>query len=241
MKLEANILTYIKNVVDTANILKIENIIVEPDKVRAMSDDQTTVIFHTEDVPYLSFGSICLNRLQEFVSRFAIIRATNGFEITANISGEDNTIPCDPKTKPPKPPMWVRSLHMEGLNTSIDYRCTNPALISAPRSMNHSPKYEIQITEQLLTLIQQGKTAMKSELVQFIGNNKGTFMVLKDINGDQLKHKISSTVDDFSFGYPIDKLVTIFKIQPDITIFITDLGFLKCNINNLDVYVASRK
>jgi hypothetical protein len=240
MKLDTTLLTYIKNVVDTANILKIENIVIEPTKVRAMSDDQTTVIFQTTNVPDLAFGSICLNRLPEFVSRFAIIRSTVGFEITATTTGDDNTIPCDPKISTPRSAMWVKSLHMEGLNTSIDYRCTNPALVRAPRSMNHTPQHEIQMTENTITLMQKGKLAMKAEHVKFIGNKQGTFMVLLDINGDQLKHKLSSTISDFTHTYPIDKLITIFKLQPNATFFITNLGFFKCSINELDVYIAAK-
>ena len=241
MELDASTLTLIKKIVDTAITLKIENIILEPGKVRARSDDGTTVIFHTEDILDPPFGSICLNRLPEFLSRFAIIQATPGFKITATTFGEDNTIPCNPKVKTPKPPMWIKSLHMEGLNTSIDYRCTNPNMITdVPRAMKHTPKYTINMTESTYNLIQKGKLAMKAEYVKFIGNNKGTFVVLVDINGDQLKHKLSNDVDDFSFQFPIEKILTIFKQQPTVTCYITDLGFFKCNINDLDVYIAAK-
>lgn len=251
MKLNAKCLAYIINVVKTAKTLKIQNVIIEPGKVRAMDDNQSVVIFQDEDVPTFEFGSIGLNRLEVFISRFDIIRSTDSFSIDVSTAGEDNSIGYDKfdlTNRSAKQPMYARSINMTGTNIEIDYRCTNPAVLKAPKTRSHDNKFKISLTENAFTMIQKGKLAMQSELVNFTGNTKGVFLSVTDINGDTLKYKFADEVvnilnDDppkFSFSYPIEVLVSIFKDNPNTLFYITNKGFLTSTINDLTVYVAPK-
>lgn len=253
MKLDASTLLYIQNVVKTAKLLKIQNVIIEPGKVRGMDDDQTVVIYQDTNVPDMSFGSIGLNRLDVFISRFDIIRSTSGFEIEVSTMGDDNTIGFDKfdlKNKNKNgisQPMWVKNVSMSGLNTNIDYRCANPSIIKAPKNRTDNNRYLLTLTENAFTMIQKGKQAMDSDYVTITGNSKGVHLLVTDDNGDSLKYKFGNDVvcllpdeefPSFTHNYPIDKLIPIFKPNSDVSFHITQKGFLVANLNELDIYVA---
>lgn len=256
MSLTNEQLRFLQNAVTTAKQLNIDNLIIEPGKLRAMDENQTIVLYLDSDVPSFDFGSIGFNRLPAFTSRFEIIRSTSGFMLEATtITGEDNTIGYDKvdiKDKKSKQPMWVKVLTMTGLNTSIEYRCANPGLIKAPKVRTDVDKYELSFDETALSIIQKGKMAMKSEVVTISSNSKGVQIILTDENTDTLKYKFAKDVYDlveeeqttptFSYNYDITNIITIFKQQTEnVTFKITQRGFLAYIINDINVYVAPIK
>lgn len=252
MRLDATALTYIQNVVKTAKLLKIQNVIIEPGKVRGMDDDQTVVIYQDTNVPEMPFGSIGLNRLDVFITRFDIIRATAGFEIEVSTMGDDNTTGFDKFDLKNKnkagiaQPMWVKNVSMSGLNTNIEYRCANPSIIKAPKNRTDANKYLLNLTENAFTMIQKGKQAMDSDYVTITGNSKGIHLLVTDDNGDSLKYKFGNDIiclqneefSSFSHNYPIDKLIPLFKQDSNVGFHITQKGFLVASLNELDIYVA---
>ena len=253
MDLSIDTLTFIQSVLKTAKLVKIQNVIIEPGKIRAMDDAQTVVIFQTINIPEMEFGSIGLNRIDVFMSRFDIIRTTSGFVIEATTAGMDPSIGYDKydlKQKNIDPPMWAKSIKMTGKNTNIDYRCTNPSLMKAPKSRNDDAKYLIKMNNEAFNMIQKGKTAMQSELISFVGTAKGVFIHLTDINGDVLKYKFSDKIETvnktdisvptFQYNYNIETLLPIFKQDPEVNFNITHKGFLVVNINGLDIFLAPR-
>ena len=253
MKVDAISLAYIQNVVKTAKLLKIQNIIIEPGKVRGMDDDQTVVIFQDNNVPDMPFGSIGLNRLDVFSSRFDIIRATTGSSIEIGTMGDDNTIGFDKfdikdKSKAGmKSPMWAKTIEMSGLNTTIDYRCANPSIIKAPKSRSDKNRFLLGMTENAFAMMVKGKSAMDSDFVTIKGNTKGVQLLVTDDNGDSLKYKFGDDIvclfpgeefPTFSFNYPIEKLIPLFKPNPDTGFHITEKGFLVGSLHELDIYIA---
>ncbi len=253
MNVDAQSLLFIQNVVKTAKVFKIQNIIIEPGKVRGMDDDQTVVIYQDQNVPNMVFGSIGLNRLDVFSSRFDIIRATAGFNIEVGTMGDDSSVGFDKfdnKDKHKagvKSPMWAKTVAMTGLNTSIDYRCANPSIIKAPKSRADVNRYLLAMTENAFTMIMKGKSAMDSDFVTIKGNTKGVQLLVTDDNGDSLKYKFGDDIvclipgeefPNFSFNYPIEKLIPLFKPNPDTGFHITEKGFLVGCLNELDIYIA---
>lgn len=117
MKLDPETVAYTLNVVKTARLVGIDNIIIEPNLVRAMDDSNSVVLFQDEDVPDMPFGSIGLTRIDTFMARYDIAKTQEKFSIEAAVQeGED----------------FARSLVMKGKGIKIDYRCGNQ-----PRSKRH--------------------------------------------------------------------------------------------------------
>jgi len=51
MKLDKITVSYILNVVETAKLVGIDSVIIEPNTVRAIDDNHTVVLFQDKDVP----------------------------------------------------------------------------------------------------------------------------------------------------------------------------------------------
>jgi hypothetical protein len=237
MKVDSASLAYIENVVATAQLVGIDNIIIEPDRVRALDEDSTVILLQTTGVPVVPFGSIGINRIDIFHSRYSIAKSVDGFEIDATVDG-----PADAQ--------YARALTMKGKGIKIDYRCANPATIRAPKGLNDAVKFRARMLPEAVLHMHKGVAAMQTDEVTLFGSKDAVSFEMMDINGDKLTYKFGDSVDNvqpgdtaepkFSHRYPIKILQTLFKTNPDGNFFITSRGMLKVTINTLDVYVLPR-
>lgn len=243
MKIDEKSLNYILNVVKTAQLVKISNIIIEPDKVRAIDDEKSVVLFQDEDVPAMPFGSIGLNRTDVFVSRFDIANQSGKFEVEAVMPQVD--------ANKPDAVSFARALVMNGKGVKIDYRCANPATIGAPKIINDQVKYLVEMTPDTVVMLTKGMGAMNADEVAFISDKNGVHIEMTDINGDKFTYKFAERavdVDDeddskdvsFNHRYPIKTLLPLFKIASDVPFFLTSRGMMLIKVNGLNLYVLPR-
>ena len=168
-------LTYIQNALVTANLVNIDSIIIEPNCVRATTEERDIVLLQLTDVPPMPFGSIGINRIDVFTSRIELAKSAGSFSVDATIEDKN----------PDQP--FVRSLNMIGKGINIEYRCANPATIKAYKTVNDEVVYRVNITSELVSMMHKGQTAMKSDEVAFVCNKTGVTMEISDINSDTLK------------------------------------------------------
>ncbi len=235
MKLDPFTLAYIQNVVETALLVHIDSVIIEPDKIRAVDDDRLVVIFQDHDVPVLPFRSIGLNRIDIFMSRYQIAKSCDNVEIEATLD--------DAKE-------FARALTMKGKGVKIDYRCANPATIAAPKTLNDTVKYRITLTPEAVLLMSKGASAMKADEIEFVGDPvDGVSFKMEDINKDTFVHTFASSYtlegatgmpSKFAHRYPVKHLLTLFKQCPDGDFFLTSKGMIKVVVNKLDLYIPPR-
>lgn len=229
MKLDAETVVYILNVVKTAKLVGIDNIIIEPKLVRAMDDANSVVLFQDNNVPDMPFGSIGLTRIDTLMARVEIARTQEKFSIKANVQdGED----------------FARSLTMESKGVKIEYRCGNPTKIKAPRQVNDTLKTKVQLTNEAVTLLQKGQAAMGAETVSIISNNGVSFELI-DVNNDVFKHTFADDAEPltadtdtkFAHRYPAKTLLALFKNNPTGSFSVGSKGILSFPINGLTVFV----
>lgn len=247
MKVDAQSLAYIQNVVKTAQLVKINNIIIEPNKVRAIDDDKTVVMFQDADVPEMPFDSIGLNRIDVFMNRFDIAKAMDKFELEAIMPAVENvTVPTDKAT-----PKFARALVMTAKGTRIDYRCANPGTIQAPKVINDTVKFEIEMNPEAVVLMTKGQSAMTAEDVALISDEDGVRFEMTDINGDAFTYKFADKVKlidkkadgkdtNFTHKYPLKVILPLLKVSSTSPIQITSRGMAKIVVNGLDMYVIQR-
>lgn len=230
MKLDTDTITYIQNVVNTAQMIGIDNIIIEKDLVRAIDDDKTVVLSQSKNVPDMSFGSIGLNRIGVFTSRLDIARTQENFSIEARV--DDNN-------------EFARSLLMKGKGVRIDYRCANPNTISAPRVIKDEMIYRVQLTAEAVVMLQKGQTAMSAETVTINSTKDGVALEMVDINSDNMSFTFADSATPigdktsglFAHRYPIKILLPLFKHDVGNTFEIGEKGIMSIKINGLTVYV----
>ena len=230
MKLDQQSLAYITNVVNTARLVDIDDVIIEPGKIRAINEDKTVVLLQDENVPEMPFNSIGLNRINVFLSRLGIAKTQEDFAVTVQV--DDNN-------------EFARGLVMSGKGVKVDYRCANPRTIQAPKNVNDTLTYRIRITPEAVYLLEKGRTAMGADTVSLISNDKGVTFELIDVNSDKFSHTFTDEVETLSdeadttfvHKYPVAILLALFKDNPEGTFSIGKKGILSIVVNHLNIFV----
>jgi hypothetical protein len=233
MKVDQQTLMYIQNVVETARLVKIENIIIEPGKVRAMDEDRSVVLFQDSNVPDLPFNAIGLARIDVFQSRFEIAKSISGFEIEAVMNNDKD---------------FARALVMKGKGIKIDYKCASPKTIQAPKTLNDTIKYQIAMTPDAVQLMSKGVGAMGADEITFVGGADGVSFEIEDINRDMLSFQFATSVieveggqvGNFKYKYPIKHILSLFKHNSSGSFFISTHGMMKIQVNGLDMHIPPR-
>lgn len=155
MKLDPTLIEYISNVVKTAKIVGIDGLKLEPDFIGGLAEDNTTYITQLEDIPDMPFDAMCIRNLNVFQSRFEIARKQDNFEMIADVNDEG----------------FVRSVLMRGKGTKIDFRCSTPKQVKAPRGFKSPLVNRVKLTGETVMLLQQAIASMGSDVVTIISNN----------------------------------------------------------------------
>jgi len=230
MKLDTDEIAYIQKVVRTAQMVNIDNIIIEPDRVRAIDEDKTVVLFQEQDVPDMGFGSIGLNRISVFTSRLDIAKTQEGFTIEAENPDEGE---------------FARSLTMKAKGVKIDYRCANPTTVQAPRQVNDELKFSVPLNAEAVVMLQKGQAAMSAETVTIVSNSKGVAFEIVDINNDVFSYTFTDDVEalgdgtdtNFAHRYPIKILIPLFKHNYEGSFSIGQKGILNISVDGLNLFV----
>lgn len=229
MKLTQDLIDYVETVIKTAQSIGIDNVIIEPDMVRAIDDARTVVLYQNKDVPDMPFGSVGLNRINALLTRLEIAKTQDNFTVDVVAADDED---------------YAHFITMKGTGTKIDYRCANPTTIQAPRQINDNLVYRIQMNAEAVSLLQKGQSAMGSETVSIISDD-GVSFELTDVSSDTFKHTFAPDVDildedaspSFTHRYPVKTLLALFKQNPDGYFEIGEKGILSINVNGLDIYV----
>lgn len=239
MKLDTNIITFIKRVIKTAQLVGVDNIIIETGKVRAVDDSRTIAIIQDSGVPTFPFESMALNRIDIFLSRLALVDNRDDFTIDAIIHEKTNQ---------------VSSLTMKGKGIKVDYRCANIDTMSKiPKQSADVLKYRVDIDADTVSLLQKAQSAMPQQdtvdVVTIVSKDDGVFFELSDVTGDVFSLKFAegatSLIPDdkdtrFVYRYPIKTLLVLFKHNPTGVFNVGQRGILNVEVNNANIYVPPR-
>jgi len=232
MKLTSDLIEFIETVVKTGQSVNIENVIIDAENgaVRGIDEDRSVVLFQDADVPEFPVSSIGLNRIGIFLNRLEIVKGREGFDVDAEIVNIDDV-------------EYVKALHMKSADTKIGYRCANPESIKAPKQINDTIIYRVQLNAEAVSVLQKGYGAMGTETVAVIGGD-GVAFELEDINEDIMRHvfavesiQLGEGTGSFTHKYPIKTLLALFKQNPDGVFEIGEKGILRIAVNGLNIYV----
>lgn len=230
MKLDAITISYLQTVVKTAKLVNIDSVIIEPNIVRAIADDNSVVILQNKDVPDMPFGSIGMNRLDTFNSRYELLRTQEKFGVEVDI---DEDAKC------------VRAIIMKAKGTKIDYRCAKPQTIKAPRQINDTLKHRVKMNGDTVVLLNKAVAAMSGPEHVTLISNEGVSLELSDINNDTFKHTFMENADKltpdangkFAHRYFVKTLLPLLKQDSEGHFDVGAKGILAFYVNNLTVYV----
>ncbi len=234
MQITPEVLTFLKKVVRTAELVDIDNIIIETGCVRAIDDKKTVLIFQENNIPILPFDSIGLNRTGVFTSRLQLAETRDNFTVDAILNAEGDQ---------------VISLTMKGAGMKIDYRCANPTTVKAPKKMLDTLKYRIPLNSEAVMLLQRAHVAMPQlsdiQVVTILSSKDGVSFELADSNNDVFSHTFTLSAENlvdgepvlFANRYPVKTLLSLFKQNPEGFFDIGEKGILNVVVNDLNVFV----
>lgn len=231
MKIDAITNSFIQNVVKTAKLIDIDSVAIEPQQVRGWSEATGVVLNQTgKEVPDMPFGSIGMNRLDLFSSRYELLKNQEKFSIEVELDADAK---C------------ARAIIMKAKGTKIDYRCAKPIAIKAPRQVSEVFKHKVKMNSDSVVLLQKAMAAMSSPEHITLVSNEGVSLELCDINNDVFKHtfmeKVETLTPDasgkFAHRYFAKTLLPLLKQNPDGHFNIGAKGILAFSVNGLTVYV----
>jgi hypothetical protein len=225
MKLDDETIEFIQKAVGVAQLAGIDDIIIEPGRIRGSDASKSIIIFQDSNVPNLKLGTIGLTRIPLFVSRLNAAKMQDKFTIEADIVPEKG---------------FVRRLIIKANKIKIDYRCANPAIIKAPRFMNDTMVIEIPLSKETTIFLQKAIMAMGRdvELVSIIGNGDGISFELEDFNKDKFNHVFGEVPKyEFSHKYPVKILNSLFKKTAGKSFHIGGHGVLRFEVDGIGIYV----
>lgn len=236
MKVDTDLVDYIINVVKTAKLVNIDNVIIEPGIVRAMSEARTVILHSSDNVPDMPFESIGITRINDLITRYDMAKSIEKFAVEATAK-EDGDV------------TWCTQLLLKAKGLKIDYRCFNPRKLNAPKHINDSWRFKVPLTEEAVTLLQKGTASMSAEFVTIISNDGVSFEFADDAK-DVFKHTFADDAelipdDDgevasstkFAHRYYVKLILAIFKNNPTGTFTVGQRGILSFPVNGLTVYV----
>lgn len=224
-------IAYLDLIADLAKITQIDEVIIESGtQLRAIDPDRTVVLL-SSDVPEFPVPTIGLARLNLLLSRLNIIRKSQDFEVSVKADPSDS---------------FALALNLKSKSTKIDFRCSRPDTIKAPRSINDEYVSSFSFDASLTDMIANGQRAMKADIVAFEASTDGELHCeIKDINGDSLMHKVDTDpalieATGFYHRYNIVQVMSIMKTVKEGMAFVSSKGILMFNYNNVQISILPR-
>lgn len=237
MKLKKDQIEFFKRVIDAANLVGIESVLIEKGRVKGMEQGKNeSVVFILENnVPELPFDGIGLTRIDILANRLAIAESMDGFTIDAVIDDSAGS-------------SLVKSLLMTAKGFKVEYRCANPkAVKKAPSQMAEEFKYQISFDEDAVAMLTKGRSAMGADLVTVVGNNNEATFEFVDVNNDVFSYtfskQIKNLIDDdisFVFRFPVDLLLAMLKKTETGYFQISQTGLLGCTVFGINTVIMPK-
>jgi hypothetical protein len=191
---------YLKNAVDVAKLLGIEEFIVEPDKICGTHADKLAVIITDVEMD-IGCSAIGVNRLDVLANRLKLV---NG-DIICTFNNELSD---------------ALHLKLKSGKTQVDYKCAQSKMIKTVRSFNYTDVYEVTFNKDIVDIVTKAQASMKAEEVTLICDDGVLTYILTDVLNDTFKFEsesevfsIDDTIDDvnFVYKYPAKMFIKILK------------------------------
>lgn len=225
----------LKNAVDIATVLGVENMVLDAISLRGGNQELGVAIIMPMKDRELEFDSMGLSRINLLKARMQMLE-------DADVTFETFQKEADL--------VIVASLKFAMGRTKLSFKCADPRLIQAPKAINDQITYEMQLSDGDVQTIIKGIATMTSDVVNFSNDDEKIFIKISDTEGDTFAHELEGGItilDDTASilckSYKAKTLRTIFTnyIKKDdnniLPISITRRGVMKILVLNMSIYV----
>ena len=131
------------------------------------------------------------------------------------------------------------SIYFSEGDISLMQRCVPPENIKAPKIINDTPKYLIDIKKSHISTLKSMCTAVRTDEFHLVASKAGVFLnVLDDeVSGSVFNIKIGEAEDGIEFDYRYITKSFVQLIKSDKSISIGEKGLLKATLDEFDFYL----
>lgn len=238
-KLSKSTIKLLNNVLATASMLGVERAVIDSHSIRGSTEDnETFMLLKFDSDVELEFGAMGIGRIGALKKRLNVLKDSPDIlvEYKSRDSGDK----------------FVFRLQMKKGRTTVDFKCTDPTQIKAPKNYHDAPAFSFSVTAEDIKLMLSSKSAIGAENVMFRSTDGETveFLMSGD-EGDAFTHILESPLDkktdteEFCVTYknkilfPVLKEVSDAAKEADVEIIINERGSLVIDVNGIPVYVLA--
>ncbi len=231
MKLSVESIKNLENLLSTCSIASIDAIVIEDNTARGVNEDKSCVIIASHNVPKLpELNKMGLSRLSTLVNRLSLFKSDDQMVVDAkeNDKGE------------------ISSLEISSPSAKVQFRCTASALIKAPKKINDTQKFVVDIKKEQIPLILSGAKSMGAKRAVIASKKDGTFFEFTDTNQDTFSIRVADSLDVvIAHHYPAEVLLPLIRAASSnltdedsgISLNIGEVGTVNISVNGYSLTV----
>lgn len=199
MKLEKDLLDFVKRALRTAQILKFDDFVIEKEHIRGWNTAHTAIIAD-KNVPKLPFIGVGFNRVGTLLNRLSML--------------DDYTLELEIKND------FVMGLVIKSEVATIKYKCANPNAIKTPKHIHDQPMWSMELSPKDMELLYRAQSAMGAPSIQIKSVDGACSIKLIDAERDTYEQLVLGHVDniggindslDFDKQYDTQMLLAVIK------------------------------
>lgn len=230
MNITTDTLLQIENILKSAKLIDISEIIIDNHLVRGINYSKTAFILSELSLPE-DFPTLGINRPEIYLSRSTLVKDDDTTTVSATIK---ETIDSS----------FISQLDFKSKSVKVQFRSCNPGMISAPKSINDAETFNIKFTENDVKMITKACSSIDTDNIKITGSDSGVDFELVDLSGDTIVYNsdavLTSNNDDtdFSFSFVQKQLLQMLKNSGDDMEFtLGKKGMFKIRVNGIVFYL----
>ena len=217
MKLNQKSIKNLQDLLSLCSIADIESVVIEDNAIRGISEDKSCVIISDKNIPDFGEGAkIGLSRLGVLATRISLFKDDDQMTVDAKINDRNE----------------VSTLEISNPSAKIQFRCTSPSLIRAPKKVNDEASFSVSINKEDIPFIISGAKSMSSKRVTIAGKANGIYLEFTDTNQDVCSIKVSEPNDKIvAVQLPANSFLSLLKTasgyndeEKQVTIVVGEVG-----------------
>lgn len=225
----------LKNAIDVASVLGIDAIVMDKFSLRGENKELGAVIIMPTDKLDLEIDAIGVSNIGSLKNRMNMM---GDADITYQLMEkyEDEKI--------------VGQIKLTQGRTKISFKCADPKMIVAPKSINDPSHYKLHLIDEDVETVIKGIGTMGSEYITFVTEEGKSFFKIADTQGDLFSHELDASIEyikddgvELTKTYKAKTLRTILTnyIRKDDTtllaVEVTRRGIMKLSVLGMTIYL----
>lgn len=229
MNITQDTLLQIENVIKSGKLVDITELIITKSEIRGINRSKTSFILSDIELAD-DFATLAINRPDVYTSRYNLIKNVDDSKTIAKIKESvDDT--------------FIEQIDFKSKSIKVQFRCCNPAMISAPKSINDKEIYSIKFAQEDIDTLIKACSSIDTPNIKIVGSAEGVSYQLVDLSGDTVEIESDSQIEcdddsfNFNFSYVQKPFLQLLKNCESFEYTLGGKGVFKIKVNGIYFYL----